>query len=294
MSYRVLVVLDPQFSQSSVRDSYGCVDWVTYDYPTSLAAELLKSSTLHGFVFHGKPSDMVARQPGFVPVRLHEKVWMLKTGGNSGLIPVTDKLLFWLRIRHRGMDVEFMKFEHFQNILSSSKPDFRRTFRQYHSIWGAVDLMVDPSERNSGLNSLVQLQQYLSGLQTLESIVPVWPPSREMLRASKKFNVIIDLDQISSGMVNSPRPRTTLLSRTDGSQSFQGYILKCEGSDCQCHVILPGRVDSLNLPPDHGHLRWLKQSYVPTLRELGEWRVILVDCRLLWVVHTAPGNGETE
>ncbi|KAG2088842.1 uncharacterized protein F5147DRAFT_780850 [Suillus discolor] len=124
--------------------------------------------------------------------------------------------------------------------------------------------------------------------------MPVWPPSREVLRASRKFNVIMDLDQIATRMVNSPRPLTTILSHTNVSQSFEGFILKREGSDCTRHVLLPDRVDPLNLPPDLGHFRWLKQSYVPTLQQLGEWRMILVDCKPLYVIHTAPGNREQE
>ncbi|KAG1838461.1 hypothetical protein DFJ58DRAFT_733834 [Suillus subalutaceus] len=293
MSYRVLVVLDPQFSRALVRDSYGCIDWVTHDYPALLAADLLDSPTLCGFVFPGQSGHLVAQRPGFVPVRLHEKVWMSKTAAGSRLIPVTHKLLFWLRIRHKGITVEFMKFENFRDILISPNSDFKQTFQQYHSVCGGLDLMVDPRQAG-GWGSSAQLQQYIYGLQMLESIVPVWPPSREILRASIKFNVIINLDQIASRMVNSPRPRTTLLSRNDVSQSFAGWILKREGSDCNRHVLLPGKVDPLNLPPDCGHFRWLKQSYVPTLRKLGEWRIILVDCLPLWVVHTAPGNRREE
>ncbi|KAG1827843.1 hypothetical protein DFJ58DRAFT_738174 [Suillus subalutaceus] len=97
-------------------------------------------------------------------------------------------------------------------------------------------------------------------------------PSREILRASIKFNVIVNLDQLHPEW--NSQTRTTLLSRNDVSQSFAGWILKREGN---C-----------------GHFRWLKQSYVPTLRKLGEWRIILVDCLPLWVVHTAPGNRREE
>ncbi|KAG1839726.1 hypothetical protein DFJ58DRAFT_845586 [Suillus subalutaceus] len=189
--------------------------------------------------------------------------------------------------------MEFMKFEQFRDILILPNPNLRQTFEQYHSIWGGIDLMVDPRQAD-GWDSLALLQQYLSGLQMLESIVPVWPLSKEMLHASLKFNVIINVDQIASRTVNSPRPLTTLLSHNDVSQSFEGCILKREGSDCNWHVLLPGKVDPLNLPPDRGHFRWLKQSYVPTLQKLGEWWIILVDCQPLWVVHMAPGNGEGE
>ncbi|KAG1853983.1 hypothetical protein F4604DRAFT_1932952 [Suillus subluteus] len=255
MSYRVLVVLDPQFSRALVRDSYGCIDWVTHDYPALLAADLLDSPTLCGFVFPGQSGHLVAQRPGFVPVRLHEKVWMSKTAAGSRLIPVTHKLLFWLRIRHKGMTVEFMKFENFWDILISPNSDFKQRFQQYHSVCGGLDLMLDPRQAG-GWGSSAQLQQYIYGLQMLESIVPVWPPSREILRASI--------------------PRTTLLSRNDVSQSFAGWILKREGSDCNRHVLLPGKVDPLNLPLDCGHFRWLKQSYVPTLRKLGEWQQELV------------------
>jgi hypothetical protein len=230
---------------------------------------------------------------------------------DSGLIPGTNKLLFWLRIQHRGMAVEFMKFEDFHHILISTNSDFRRRFQQYHSIWGGIDLMVDPrqvtassslnkmltvgrSEQGSGMDSKIQPQRYLCGLQILESIMPVWPPSREVLRASRKFNVIMDLDQIATRTVNSPRPLTTILSHNNTSQSFEDFVLKREGSDCTRHVLLPDSVDPLNLPPDLGHFRWLKQSYVPALQRLGEWRMILVDCKPLYVIHTAPGRREQE
>ncbi|KAG2335233.1 hypothetical protein BDR05DRAFT_1007064 [Suillus weaverae] len=62
MSCRVLVVLDPRFSRASVQDSYGCIDWVTHDYPALLAANLLCSPTLC-----------------FVSLRLHEKVRVFDT-----------------------------------------------------------------------------------------------------------------------------------------------------------------------------------------------------------------------
>jgi hypothetical protein len=125
------------------------MDWVTHDYPALLAANLLRSPTLHGFVFRGKTSQLISQRLGFVPVRLHEKVRMFNAVDDSGLIPGTNKLLFWLRIQHRGMAVEFMKFEDFHNILISTNYDFRQRFQQYHSIWGGIDLMVDPRQVTS-------------------------------------------------------------------------------------------------------------------------------------------------
>ncbi|KAG2126333.1 uncharacterized protein EDB93DRAFT_1064493, partial [Suillus bovinus] len=139
-----------------------------------------------------------------------------------------------------------------------------------------------------------QLHQYIKRLQMLESILPVWPPSQEMLFASKKFNVIKTLDEIARNTTNSPRPQTEILSRTNRSQSFEGFVLKREGSDCTRHIFLPGTIDSFNLPRDKGGFRWLKQSYVPALRHVGEFRVIVLDCRPLWVIHTSPGNHENQ
>jgi hypothetical protein len=125
------------------------MDWVTHDYPALLAADLLGSPTLHGFVFRGKTSQLISQRLGFVPVRLHEKVRIFNAVDDSGLIPGTDKLLFWLRIQRRGMVVEFMKFEDFHDILISTNSDFRQRFQQYHSIWGGIDLMVDPRQVTS-------------------------------------------------------------------------------------------------------------------------------------------------
>jgi hypothetical protein len=33
---------------------------------------------------------------------------------------------------------------------------------------------------------------------------------------------------------------------------------------------------------------WLKQEYIATLRDFGEWRVILIDSEIQYVIHTIP------
>jgi len=92
-----------------------------------------------------------------------------------------------------------------------------------------------------------------------------------------------------------PRPHTEIHHLEDHRwQGFEGFVLKREGSDGTRHVILPGDGNSSNLPRVQDGFRWLKQSYVPTLRELGEWRVVMMDCRPLWVIHTAPSKQDQQ
>ncbi|KAG2048920.1 hypothetical protein BDR06DRAFT_1012566 [Suillus hirtellus] len=293
MGHRVLVVLDPHFSRDSALEASTLADWVTYDYPVKMAASLLSSQALRGSVFPGETDRIIRKRPGFVPVLLHEK------------------LLVWLRIQQRGIVVDFMQFQKFRDLMLAPNPNFTWEFKHYHAIWGGLDLTVDPrqvvnisqaynllnvlsSEKGCGLESSSQLHRYIERLQMLESILPVWPPSQEMLFASKKFNVIKTLDEIAGNTTNSPRPQTEILSHTNRSQSFEGFVLKREGSDCTRHIFLPGTIDSSNLPRDKKGFRWLKQSYVPALRHVGEWRVIVLDCRPLWVIHTSPGNHENQ
>jgi hypothetical protein len=126
------------------------------------------------------------------------------------------------------MVVDFMQFRKFRDLMLAPNPNFTWEFRHYHAIWGGLDLTVDPrqvvkvsqvysllkilsSEKGCGLESPAQLHRYIERLQMLESILPVWPPSREMLFASTKFNVIKNLDEIARNTINSPRPQTEIL-----------------------------------------------------------------------------------
>ncbi|KAF8230020.1 hypothetical protein L208DRAFT_1378702 [Tricholoma matsutake] len=69
----------------------------------------------------------------------------------------------------------------------------------------------------------------------------------------------------------------------------QGMVLKRTQSDCGIHIFIPGEHPTMMWdmlkegPPGSS---WISQEYAMHLRKLGEWRAIIVDGKLLYVVHT--------
>ncbi|KAG2057239.1 hypothetical protein BDR06DRAFT_969445 [Suillus hirtellus] len=186
------------------------------------------------------------------------------------------------------------------DLMLAPNPNFTWEFKHYHAIWGGLDLTMDPrqvvnisqaynllnvlsSGKGCGLESSAQLHQYIEQLQMLESVLPVWPPSQEMLFASKKFNEIPPTPP-------DPKPKhfPTLIAHSHLKALFSsGKAVIAQGT-------FSFLIDSSNLPRDKKGFRWLKQSYVPALRHVGEWQVIVLDCWPLWVMHTSPGNYENQ
>ena len=125
--------------------------------------------------------------------------------------------------------------------------------------------------------------------------LPVWPPIKEILRSRFKYTVITDLDSIAQDITRTARPKTWLLSDewipVISSGEMGRYVLKREGSDCSNHVLRPS--DIANLSPfrllqmsTEGPFRWFIQEFVPALKHVGEWHVLIVGGRILYVAIT--------
>lgn len=134
---------------------------------------------------------------------------------------------------------------------------------------------------------------YFNHMALLENMVTSWPPRVQMKKFSDKVNLTKQLDQISEVM-NTGRPKTTKLQR--GQLLPEGMVLKRTHSDCGIHVFIPSEVGTVTWdrleegPPSSS---WISQEYTIHLRNLGEWRAIIVDGKLLYVVHTVcnPSKG---
>jgi hypothetical protein len=136
------------------------------------------------------------------------------------------------------------------------------------------------------------LDTYINGLRYLDRRIAVWPPVEELLWSSHKLNVIKVLDEIAA-IKKTPRPWTQLL--TKGFKPTSETFLKREGSDCSNHALKPSQVaklpqKDLAKKAQEAPYRWMVQQYVPALREVGEWRVILVGGRIVYTVHTREGG----
>lgn len=131
------------------------------------------------------------------------------------------------------------------------------------------------------------LVRYEQKLEALSSSVVIWPPPIQVDLSGRKDALIRNLDQISLEM-RTLRPQTTTLVR--GGPIPEHTVLKRTHSDGQNHVILPQSShrswEYMELGPPTAV--WISQEYVPLLRTIGEWRVIVVNSMIHYVVHTLP------
>lgn len=123
-------------------------------------------------------------------------------------------------------------------------------------------------------------------MELLENHTTFWPPRIQMQELSNKVNLMKRLDYISEAM-ETGRPKTTKLR--SNKPLPEGTVIKRTHSDCGTHVFIPGEDESMTWddldqgPPGSS---WMSQDYAVHLRNLGEWRAIVVDGKLLYVVHT--------
>lgn len=132
------------------------------------------------------------------------------------------------------------------------------------------------------------IHSYLRGIDQLQSIVYIWPPPQHVERMGSKITLANNLDFIAATATNTKRPITRILDVTQ--QIPDSIVVKRTHSDSGNHVLLPGNplinqeylLSQLNIPD----AVWFGQSYVPTLRHLGEWRVFIIGGRIIDIVHT--------
>jgi hypothetical protein len=137
--------------------------------------------------------------------------------------------------------------------------------------------------------SSTEVDFYFKAMTYLGTQLAVWPPVEELVRASRKMNVIQDLDFVAREVTRTIRPVTNLLS--DAPSIERETFLKREGSDCARHVYNPRRAaeispEKLSLMVSVYDYRWIKQQYVPELATVGEWRIIIINRRILHVINT--------
>ena len=131
------------------------------------------------------------------------------------------------------------------------------------------------------------IQKYESAIEKLQQEVHLWPPQNQVLN---KFQLIKQLDLIAARRTISARPVTHRLEEIASIDPTK-VVLKRTHSDMGQHVILPG--DETKYTKEYLECRlevpgsfWFAQTFVPTLRELGEWRVFIIGGRIVYVVHT--------
>jgi len=134
---------------------------------------------------------------------------------------------------------------------------------------------------------------YTSNFHMLSRIVYLWPPVQQVNGIGSKQQLIRHLDVIAVKM-SSLRPQSKVLK--EGDSIPKDAVIKRTHSDCGVHILMPDEAgrewddlrDDSNVP---GSV-WIAQAYVPTLRKLGEWKVILIGGRPVYTVHAKYNEGK--
>lgn len=129
---------------------------------------------------------------------------------------------------------------------------------------------------------------YERNVDSLARLVLMWPPIKQVQCAARKIDTLQHLKVIAN-MQNQFSPQTTILK--EGDEIPDDVVLKRSHSDCGDHVILPYSTPSFRTWKHmtgsiHSDELWMKQEYVPSLRELGEWRCFIIGGRMISVIHT--------
>jgi glutathione synthase/RimK-type ligase-like ATP-grasp enzyme len=131
------------------------------------------------------------------------------------------------------------------------------------------------------------IEQYTRETEKLCEAVRMWPPQDQV---RNKYDVIRQLDLVAARRTISARPVTHKLDDIDNIDPTK-VVLKRTHSDMGQHVILPGDESKFTLEYLQSRLEvpgcfWFAQTFVPTLRELGEWKVFLIGGQIVYIVHT--------
>ena len=132
-------------------------------------------------------------------------------------------------------------------------------------------------------------------MMRLSDTIPVWPPVREQSDAVRKCELAAKLDTIARHL-SQKRPKSfpiTTTKPTSAEWRTGKWVLKRDRSSYAEDVKLPHDIavldkDMRNLFLNHRY-HWLAQEYMPWLRDVGEWRVIVIGGRVERVIFTNPG-----
>jgi hypothetical protein len=138
-------------------------------------------------------------------------------------------------------------------------------------------------------------------MKTIGMRIPIWPPIEEMIACSK-WAVIQTLDYIAKTFTKTVRPETVVL-KTPVTWVPKDAVLKRERSDASRHCIIPTDTRGTSIVQLNEYLKlnslddcyWLRQEYIPFLRQFGEWRVYFIGGQLSFTLLTqwVEGGGIT-
>ncbi|KDQ06085.1 hypothetical protein BOTBODRAFT_271426 [Botryobasidium botryosum FD-172 SS1] len=190
--------------------------------------------------------------------------------------------------------IELCPWDEFIAILLSDGKEMERLCGLIDIVYGGADLTLDISDPVYKLQG--NEDRYMNSLRWLAGHVHVWPPPNEAIAASRKFDVVRDLDIIARTVTRTHRPRTRLVRECATTLNRDPrFVFKREGSDTSRHREWGHHVSASRfrrMAAEGGKYRWFCQDLVPPLRDLGEIRVYVIGGRYHSFVVTAWNDEE--
>lgn len=132
------------------------------------------------------------------------------------------------------------------------------------------------------------IKKFNKAMKALSKEVYIWPPPNQIETVGSKLTLINHLDMVAGRSTKTARPNTRLLLPDD--RIPKQIVLKRTHSDSGEHVIFPGdnnrNWEHLRSQSNIPNCQWFGQTFISTLRTLGEWRVFFVGGRIIYVIHS--------
>ncbi|KAK7684314.1 hypothetical protein QCA50_012638 [Cerrena zonata] len=200
-----------------------------------------------------------------------------------------DKWLLLVIEMHRKyshyFDFKVIRWENFLSWLMKGDVEHPETgpCQGADIVLGAIDYTTEYVTNVNGITRQ-NYQQFDEKMDTFSRLIKVWPPIPFSRRGAFKLRRLQILDEIATTITHTPRPASSLW---DGEGIPSGKVLKRTHSAYGKHVYLPSSpppsVDELRGACDLPGRQWIVQDWVPTLRQLGEYKVYFIEKEVVWI-----------
>ncbi|KAF8556441.1 hypothetical protein OG21DRAFT_1506544 [Imleria badia] len=231
--------------------------------------------------------------------------FVYKKGKTENLVKVLVSEWLWVILQMDDFEggsvfnLSYMTWEDFrQTVLHPQERSAEwNMIGSKHCVIGGIDYSIDHrSPQNKYRLSAEEFRIYQAHIYLLANQVQFWPPIEQVRSSASKWPTLCHLRIIAA---NQNRFTPSTIRLTEESEIPPNAVLKRSHSECGLHVILP---DAKSAERSWTYLKrhihddefWMAQEYVPSLDDIGEWRVIIIGGMILSVVHTYKAKQEKD
>lgn len=141
----------------------------------------------------------------------------------------------------------------------------------------------------------IQKVTYISRLQALAGVFPVWPPVQDIRLSASTINVFEHLESSAEVMAGLRQPQWTVYNK---GFTNQRAVYKREGSVHGIHMLRgrdnPRSAIIADMTDPQTSWRWIEEERVRLLANAGQIRVFMSGGRLTHVIHTTRVGAHLE